>query len=254
MEKRITGFGPVGWVASAVFVGILWSHLAGFDWQFFVLESIWRVWDWPGVYWFVVHVMHPLSLTLPIPGFNIVSVLPILIGMRIAPVRLGWWSYALVLATASVTPPLAFWLGPQYLAAMMTGGSWRFILPGLVFGFAVTRIATRSWIVAASWFAILPMTWIDDRILQSTARWGTIPLQTFTGWGFDVTLAWLATAALPGAVSIWWAIRLKQRLFAPGYCRECGYCVDGISGGVCPECGEPLSQADVVPVAEEPAK
>jgi hypothetical protein len=50
---------------------------------------------------------------------------------------------------------------------------------------------------------------------------------------------WLLMALFGGgAAFMWWRSR---RISLPGHCRKCGYNLEGLAGGPCPECGTPQS-------------
>lgn len=56
------------------------------------------------------------------------------------------------------------------------------------------------------------------------------------GLCFD-TLLWLV--CIPPIILLWLDLR---RVFPPGHCQECGYDLAGKTIGVCPECGETISE------------
>ncbi|MFT5423108.1 MAG: hypothetical protein ACI89L_000881 [Phycisphaerales bacterium] len=239
-EKRIGGFGPVGWVAAAVFLAILIPSVSGFSWQFLLLESIWRVWDYPGVYWYILKVMFPLSISVPYPGITVLSVLPVMIGMKLAPVRLGLWRYALLFAAGTVAPLIAYHLYKPMSSMLYGGPEWLLSIVPAAIAVVATYVCTRSWVVSLSWLAVVPLTLTEHLYYSSSMSGFVITFPQLMNTSFELTPVWVVSFMIPGVASLWWARMLRRELFKPETCRACGYSTSGIAGELCPECGAAL--------------
>ncbi len=79
--------------------------------------------------------------------------------------------------------------------------------------------------------------WADGTSAES-ALWFKMSRNGPRDWGLDVPMwSLLAVAAVPTAVMSW----RDRRKFGAGRCRQCGYELAGLSGGVCPECGATIA-------------
>lgn len=246
-EKRIGGFGPAGWVAAAVFIAILIPAVNGFSWQFFLLESVWRVWDYPGVYWVVLNVSHPLAFSLPYPGISILSVLPVMIGMKLAPVRLRLWRYVLLFAAGAAAASIAYHLYKPMSSMLYGGPEWLLSIVPASIAVLATFLCTRSWIVSLSWLAVVPLMLAEHLYYASPMSGFVITFPQQMNTGFELTPVWVVSFLIPGLASWWWARTLRRELFKPETCQFCGYSILGIAGSVCPDCGVQSEE----PAAEE---
>lgn len=78
--------------------------------------------------------------------------------------------------------------------------------------------------------------------------WGSNSTETyrepeFTQYKFDYVLipTWLPISAIALVTAfLWWT----GRRFPTGYCQNCGYSLYGLTGDVCPECGQPLVKSN----------
>jgi|GEM_PF-6418065 len=239
-SKPITGFGWRGELALGVFLGILIPELLGFSWQFFVLESIWRVWDWPALYYLVPRMM-PLSVSLFMPEFSPLSVLPVFIGMGIAPVRFGRWRWGGLFA-ASLVVPYGMYVGYTYsLPYFRVGPEWFWTVCSLTIGAGLVWLATRSKFLALVWLGMIPCALILPAYWRSPlADWLDIPVNLLLGGNTTWPLPGYAMFLLTGLAAIWWGVRVRRELQLPGRCLGCGYELSGLNADNCPECGKGL--------------
>ncbi len=85
--------------------------------------------------------------------------------------------------------------------------------------------------------------WMDYRPFPPViSEWWAFPSYS-TGGGssgpmkrFEISLVY--PSLLMVGWSLWLVRGVRRRRFVEGCCVECGYCLEGLGGGVCPECGE----------------
>ncbi len=77
-----------------------------------------------------------------------------------------------------------------------------------------------------------------NRVVRFHQAWGKPP-KLFNNQfvaGLDIPLVYLAALLVGWSWWLWWGMK-RQRWLA-GCCEGCGYLLEGLDGGVCPECGE----------------
>lgn len=240
--RRLWGFGPIGWIASVILAALIGLVALGVDLQH---QYIWLISDVCGtdaLFWYLnhVHVWH--SLLLMEPTFGLIPGCVAVIALFIAPARVPWWNYGLVIAWATICPmlyPYQFRAPMRFLQAMFGTGfdayimlvaSWFALnLASCVLLWVLTRsrtvaIATALATVLVSAYMLVMwfLTPVAVTVLKTTG-----PFDGVTG------PFWFATIA--GAM-LWWALR-ESRGFEPWACQRCGYDLRAARHKACPECG-----------------
>ncbi len=77
--------------------------------------------------------------------------------------------------------------------------------------------------------------WMGSSLVPAGDLYGRVG----NAWQISLPLlVLLAFTSIPTAF-LWW---LDRRRIAPGHCQKCGYNLTGNTSGICPECGEKVSQ------------
>lgn len=236
MNKRpLLGFGPIGWVASAVLATMLVMLWRGVDFQY---HYIWLLHDILGVdglflYLSKFHVWH--SLLLLSPSFNLITTTLILPALFIAPRRHGTLRFAIVIVWGLLVPAL-YPLERHLWRALANDPyqGWLIARTGInVLSCIMLWGVTRSRLVLVLSVGLSAVFATDMLIsyLNSPPAANIFPpphtLDDVKGIVWHVGI---------GAVMWLWAIRLYRKAPDSG-CQWCGYDLRGMSHDCCPECG-----------------
>ncbi len=237
--KPLVGFGPAGWVAAAIFVVLAALVLAGFDMQGALLTAIYNAFGGDAPNWYVVHIQAGHWISLRAPTYGLISLLYFLPALAIAPFRIPWWKYALVVIWALVHPLLLWYrlvLSP--LATLLPNDPGALILAQCVHElstvFLLWLITRSRRVFLLSLAATIAVNSISYGLTVAPGLLATTPWVNLT----DSILgpAWHLAIA---ATLLGWAI--SARLSAnPPQCPQCGYHLRFIASPRCPECGQTL--------------
>ncbi|MFG0285253.1 MAG: hypothetical protein ACF8R7_12590 [Phycisphaerales bacterium JB039] len=241
-QRKLIGFGPVGWVASAVFIILLQAVVRGVDVRAFLLATIDRFFGIDPVMWIVTHVLPWHHFAIAEGRFGLIAAMYWLVALQIYPQRksllwpvvlIGWALVAPMLPTEIIAflarrsaDPTAFF-GPTVFSHWFMG----IVLGCELISAALLVAMTRSWLVCAGAGAGIALTAL---LVGIKAQWPPVmPLAVGSG-RLD---PWLWHAVMC-ATALMWAIGARRRAIGPGQCEACGYDRRGLDlGALCPECG-----------------
>lgn len=239
-SKPLLGFGWAGWLASAVWLGVIVCLALGVDLQFQLMHAIYLIGDWPLLYWFVPRPFHSLSMGLVDPVFGFVPLAGLLVAARICHRRISAWLQWLAVAIALVGA--AAWFDCLRFLSSVTGTLSDNFSAGyqaftLLVASAFAWAMTRSHRVTVAFALTLPLPFARQYALNH--GWATLNFHVrgVVDWSywFDQPVFVFLTIVVP----IRWAIvdRRRSRLFL-NQCVACGYPRDGLDiNSSCPECG-----------------
>lgn len=241
-RKPILGFGWAGIVASIVFCLLLIAHLSGFNLWHPILVVIHRVLGFDAVH-FVVFNMTWYLFSLTDPVFGPAGALFVIVAFRIAPIRLGWWRYALVIGTGLAMPIVAIRLftffseNQNFTPSFIAPNGFPKLAIAMAMGQGVVGIIAAGALWLATRSKLVLAGFISSAMVAFARYWlgslGSIDFSLHLSLNAPHMLFVIFTVG-----STWaWAIRMRINWPRETACDTCGYDLRGLRDSVCPECG-----------------
>ncbi len=244
-SKPILGFGPIGSIALVILIALVVLAISNRDLQWDYLQLVGAIIGDGEVEHYLArfHMWHGLALLYQ-PGFNLVTMIPVIIALRIHPAPFGWWRYAVIVAWALFHP--VYWIAKPLLGTIADWfEAWA---PALTFSrswtaaegvlelasVVVLLIATRSWRLALVVAGLILGTTVVSVLLEQ-------PGNMTTGSPLVVVVTWHLAVA---AIVLNWAIRARVTHVEDGRCPTCGYYLTDLVSDRCPECGSVIDPGD----------
>lgn len=251
-SKPILGFGPIGWSAAVIALGIIALALTGYDFQY---HFIWLINDClgnPAAMWYVTHLHIFHGVSLQNPYFSLVGTTFAVTALFIMPRPAGWWRYALIILWGAIRPALlpyeANWLSGFY--RWMLSYSPDFYIARTEAWLCMELItAALLWIITKSRMIFVISASASAVVFLFLMTYGPIGAIFYRQTeGFLLCAFWNGTI---GGPLLWWAIRARRAIRPERACQHCGYDLQGLPHNRCPECGTTASQPLTNVVASE---
>lgn len=251
-HKPLTGFGPIGWCAVAVLLGVAGVALTGLNLRYELFRLIANVFGIDALMSFTVQwVMFGLAIRGM--SFTVIALVGLPIVAHIYPYRIGFWrwavvvgwcverSFSVVLWHQSVYGPLARFIGGDGDSGVFgldfaSSASMNARIGVALFFELGTALVlwffTRSWRVAAG---VALVTIVMHTGLVTWGGWDPLsPPWLPRVFGRHGTYLWYAAVF---AILFAWAMHHRRRANRAGACLACGYPKRGRTQAVCTECG-----------------
>lgn len=239
--RPVLGFGVAGWCGVIVLVGLATiAAWPGLDERYAIQK--WLAETFGVTYWFT-HVLTWLSFSVCSARFTVTTLVLLVPAFFLAAKRFPWIVLSL-LSVATIVPLVV----PGAMRLNMGGVLPPFIgeplYPG---GVSITQMIVEVAVISLLLSMLLVVVTRSKLValgvgLAFVAALMSLPLARIWSTrigavhvGADGVL-WTLLTVVPVYV---WAIR-SRRAPADGLCRACGYDLAGVTGRVCPECGEPV--------------
>lgn len=161
----------------------------------------------------------------------------------------GRWGVFLCTALLLISIPVSVWVAPHAHVTHHMGISkvWSVhLIEGRLLYFSISFDPNKGRTSDTQKHEEIESTWrfdfgtgpIGNNTVQSGSGWWKLP-EFHNDYGIptvDVPLVYLSVVMVGWS---WWLVRgVKRRRRLVGCCVGCGYSLEGLDGGVCPECGE----------------
>ncbi len=218
---QLWGFGPAGWVCLVFLLGASVYFVSGGKPVVEVQQVLMDLVGLEKMQHATIYGMMA-GFTWKGPSFSLVTLGVILIALAVQPRRIGWYWYVGLALWAFARPTLvmASWRGellPPRFGMPLESELYAVTVVGLL-------LLTRSWVVG-----VVAMVLAFGAMAALTLE-ENLPI-----WGY-----YLGGVVFNGgllAVLLWWAIGERRRWRPIGHCFACGYDVQSVGKGACPECG-----------------
>jgi len=234
------GFGPWGWAALVILVGLVSAVVAGWDPYILTLQLVARVFGHDVVPWYAIFAAVYPRLALSSIQCSAITALAGTTALWMAPGRFSWlrlavlWIGCLALSSFSIML-YSDWVRPWFTwgqvrhAGYMTNPAVSAVI--LLISAAVIRSGTglRLAAVVALVAGAIGITW--DEYALATGR-PAPPIATGMAWQFIVAATLLTDALIR---------RRRAPVGESPWCARCLHCLCGSSSARCPECGADLA-------------